>query len=125
MMMSESNNQQMLGATTSTMSGINNNSNNNKVDVILHYVTDNNSEMVPSVEYKLSENGQVDINSLVDNLFNLGFDFNGQMIFYFNQQKGLYVYCGKGPLSKQVNVEQEICLKDGIQGSKTLTLKLR
>mmetsp|Transcript_39235 Transcript_39235/g.34923 ORF Transcript_39235/g.34923 Transcript_39235/m.34923 type:complete len:293 (+) Transcript_39235:93-971(+) len=111
--------QQESQNTTAT----NNVNTNNKIDVILNYVTENNSEMVPNVPYQVDNNGQIIINSLIDGLSDYGFNFNGLMIFYYNIEKSLYVYCGKGPLTKIMTTQTSSCISQGEPN--TLTLKLR
>jgi len=112
--------QQQESQNTTTTNNVNT---NNKIDVILNYVTENNSEMVPNVPYQVDNNGQIIINSLIDGLSDYGFNFNGLMIFYYNIEKSLYVYCGKGPLTKIMTTQTSSCISQGEPN--TLTLKLR
>jgi hypothetical protein len=94
-----------------------------EVDVILIQLPKNEKEKIPNVKASFRQNGDLDLTKLVQNLKQMDYPLDMNMIFYYSPNTDMYIYCGKEPLHHNTFVpSQELAVNDD---RKELCLRIR
>lgn len=64
----------------------------------------NEKEYLSNLEVYMTKDNEVLLSNLVESLKMMGFSLEGSMIFYYDFQADLYVYCGNDPLRNNIYI---------------------
>lgn len=84
------------------------------MDVILTFEADNDDpetinipELIPYVPAQINKNKEIDFSKLVQEIKEMGFDLDNNLISYWSQSSQMYVFCGREPLPQRITILNE------------------
>jgi hypothetical protein len=84
-----------------------------EIDVILVQLPKYEKEKIPNVKASFRTTGDLDLTKLVQNLKQMDYPLDMNMIFYYSPITDMYIYCGKEPLHHNTFVPaQDISMQD-------------
>ena len=72
------------------------------MDLILIQQPKNDKEYLTNLEVKMTKDNEILMSDLIESLKSFGFSLQGSMIFYYDFQANLFVYCGNDPLKTNI-----------------------
>ena len=83
-----------------------------KIDVLLQNESedqwgDNYPELIPDIQIQLDENNEINLNNIITQLKNFGFDLNDCLISYWSPSTEAYIICGADPIPKNITLIRE------------------
>lgn len=95
-----------------------------QIEVGVEFASENNKqENLHGVEAVFYPNGDLDLSSVIVSLKKKGFNIAEQMIFFYSYGEAMYIYCGKDPVPRPLNIPASSYVRG--DGQKYLQLRVK
>mmetsp|Transcript_20121 Transcript_20121/g.17241 ORF Transcript_20121/g.17241 Transcript_20121/m.17241 type:complete len:111 (-) Transcript_20121:435-767(-) len=93
------------------------------INVVLNFISQNKVEHIRAVEACFQPNEDLDLSSVLSSLKQKGYPLNNLMIFFYSYGEDTYIYCGKDPVPRPLNIPPSSYIRG--DGSKVLQIRVK